>query len=58
MSSGAEKIVSSIMSEAQAKANAIIQEAEEEAAGILKEGEKRAQMSVNAYSNQPGSRLI
>ena len=44
MSSGAEKIVSSIMSEAQAKANAIIQEAEEEAAGILKEGEKRAQI--------------
>lgn len=45
MSSGAEKIVSSIMSEAQAKADAIIQEAEEEAAGILEEGEKRARMA-------------
>ncbi|MDI9618116.1 V-type proton ATPase subunit E [Methanothermobacter sp.] len=45
MSSGAEKIVSSIMSEAQAKADAIIQEAEKEAAGILEEGEKRARMA-------------
>jgi V/A-type H+-transporting ATPase subunit E len=42
MNSGAEKIVSSILSEAQSKADAIIQEAEKEAALITKEGEKEA----------------
>jgi len=39
---GADKIVSSIMVEAQGKADAIIQEAEAEAALILQEGEKDA----------------
>lgn len=42
MNSGAEKIVSSILSEAQSKADAIIQEAEKEAALIVEEGEKEA----------------
>lgn len=42
MTDGANKIVSSIMSEAQSKADAIIQEAEKEAALILEEGEKDA----------------
>ncbi|MGB9937462.1 MAG: V-type proton ATPase subunit E [Methanobacterium sp.] len=42
MNSGAEKIVSSILSEAQSKADAIIQEAQKEAAIIIEEGEKEA----------------
>ncbi|WP_414470465.1 V-type proton ATPase subunit E [Methanobacterium sp. ACI-7] len=42
MNSGAEKIVSSILSEAQSKADAIIQEAEKEAALIVEEGETEA----------------
>ena len=42
MNSGADKIVSSILSEAQSKADAIIQEAEKEAALIVEEGEKEA----------------
>lgn len=42
MNSGADKIVSSILSEAQSKADAIIQEAEKEAALIIEEGEKEA----------------
>lgn len=42
MTDGANKIVSSIISEAQSKADAIIQEAEEEASIILQEGEKEA----------------
>ncbi len=42
MTDGANKIVSSIISEAQSKANAIIQEAEEEASTILKGGEEEA----------------
>ncbi len=46
MSSGAEKIVSSILSEAQAKRDAIIQEAEKEAARIREEGENRARMAA------------
>jgi V/A-type H+-transporting ATPase subunit E len=40
MTDGANKIVSSIMSEAQSKADAIIQEAEKEASLILEEGER------------------
>ncbi|MGZ7116925.1 MAG: V-type proton ATPase subunit E [Methanobacterium sp.] len=39
---GADKIVSSIMSDAQNSADAIIQEGEKEAALILEEGERRA----------------
>lgn len=42
MTDGANKIVSSIMSEAQSKADAIIQEAEKEASLILEEGENEA----------------
>lgn len=42
MSSGADKIVSSILSDAQIKADAIIQEAEKEAALIEEEGGKEA----------------
>ncbi|GAB4314296.1 MAG: V-type ATP synthase subunit E family protein [Methanobacteriaceae archaeon] len=44
MSSGAEKIVSSILSDAQGEADAIIQEAETKAASIISEGEQQAQM--------------
>ena len=42
MSDGADKIVSSIISEAQSKADVIIQEAEKEAALIAEEGQKEA----------------
>ncbi len=42
MNSGADKIVSSIISDAQSKADAIIQEAEKETALITEEGEKEA----------------
>ncbi|OEC86465.1 MULTISPECIES: V-type proton ATPase subunit E [Methanobacterium] len=42
MNSGADKIVSSIISDAQSKADVIIQEAEREAALIVEEGEKEA----------------
>ena len=42
MSDGADKIVSSIISEAQGKADVIIQEAEKEAALIVEEGQKEA----------------
>ncbi len=42
MTDGANKIVSSIMSDAQSKADVIIQEAEKEAALILEQGEKDA----------------
>lgn len=42
MNSGAAKIVSSILSEAQSKADSIIQEAEKEAALIAQKGEKEA----------------
>lgn len=42
MNSGADKIVSSILSEAQSKADTIIQESEKEAALIVEEGEKEA----------------
>lgn len=42
MKSGADKIVSSIISEAQSNADAIIQESEKETALIIEEGEKEA----------------
>lgn len=42
MSAGTEKIVSSIISEAQIKANSIDEEAEKESKSILEEGEKIA----------------
>lgn len=42
MSNGADKIVSSIISEAQSKADVIIQEAEREATLIVEEGQKEA----------------
>jgi V/A-type H+-transporting ATPase subunit E len=42
MNSGADKIVSSIISDAQSKADVIIQEAEREAALIAEEGQKEA----------------
>ena len=42
MNSGADKIVSSIISDAQSKADTIIQEAEKETALIVEEGEKEA----------------
>ena len=42
MNSGADKIVSSIISDAQSKADVIIQEAERETALIVEEGEKEA----------------
>lgn len=45
MSAGAEKIVSSIISEAQSKADAIIQEGERETTLIFQEGEKEAQLA-------------
>jgi len=44
MSSGAEKIVSSILSDAQGEADAIIQEAETKASSIISEGEEQAKM--------------
>ncbi|MBI5679932.1 MAG: V-type proton ATPase subunit E [Methanobacterium sp.] len=44
MTDGANKIVSSIMSDAQSKADAIIPEAEKEAALILEKGEEEAQL--------------
>ena len=44
MSAGTEKIVSSIISEAQAKANSIEEEAEVESKSIIEEGEKLAQI--------------
>jgi V/A-type H+-transporting ATPase subunit E len=40
MSAGTEKIVSSIMSDAQLKANSVLEEAEKESTSILGEGEK------------------
>lgn len=43
MSAGTEKIVSSIMSDAQLKADSIIEEAEKESKSILEVGEKLAQ---------------
>lgn len=43
MSSGAEKIVSHIISDAQSKADIIIQKAQEETKTILEEGDKKAQ---------------
>lgn len=42
MNSGTDKIVSSIISDAQSKADVIIQEAEKETALIIEEGEKEA----------------
>ena len=42
MSSGADKIVSNIMSEAQAKVDANISEAQAKVDAILADGEKRA----------------
>jgi V/A-type H+-transporting ATPase subunit E len=42
MNSGADKIVSSIISDAQSKADVIIQEAEREATLIVEEGQKEA----------------
>ncbi|AEG18978.1 V-type proton ATPase subunit E [Methanobacterium paludis] len=44
MSSGAEKIVSNIISDAQSKADATIQKAQEETTAILEEGKNKAQM--------------
>jgi V/A-type H+/Na+-transporting ATPase subunit E len=44
MSSGAEKIVSNIISDAQTKADALIQKAQEETSAIVAEGEKKAQI--------------
>lgn len=44
MSAGTEKIVSSIMSDAQIKADSIIQEAESKSSSILEEGQKTALM--------------
>lgn len=43
MSSGADKIVSSILSDAQSEADVIIQKAEKESEVILEEGQKKAQ---------------
>lgn len=43
MSSGADKIVSSILSDAQSKADVVIQEAQKESELILEEGQKKAQ---------------
>jgi V/A-type H+-transporting ATPase subunit E len=47
MSSGAENIVSNIMSEAQNKADGIIQEAQTQADTIIKSGEKKAEAAKN-----------
>lgn len=44
MSSGADKIVSSILSDAQIEADKFIQEAENEVASILDEGQKKADL--------------
>lgn len=44
MSSGADKIVSSILSDAQREADEIIQKAETEVASILDDGQKKAQL--------------
>jgi V/A-type H+/Na+-transporting ATPase subunit E len=44
MSSGADKIVSSILSDAQSEADQFIQQAEKEAASILDDGQKKADL--------------
>ena len=44
MSAGTEKIVSSITSDAQIKADSILEEAEKESNSILEEGQKEALM--------------
>ena len=44
MSAGTDKIVSSILSDAQTKADSILEEAEKESNSILEEGEKIALM--------------
>ena len=48
MSNGTDKIVSSIVSEAQSKADVIIQESEKETALILEEGEREAKLAKDA----------
>ncbi len=47
MSSGTEKIVSNIMSEAQTKADQILQEAEVEVNSIIENGNKQADLEKN-----------
>ena len=50
MSSGAENIVSNIMSEAQSKADENIQEAQAKAETIVQQGEKKAEATKNQIS--------
>ena len=50
MSSGAENIVSNIMSEAQSKADENIQEAQAKAETIIQQGEKKAEATKNQIS--------
>ena len=50
MSSGAENIVSNIMSEAQSKADENIQEAKAKAETIVQQGEKKAEATKNQIS--------
>jgi V/A-type H+/Na+-transporting ATPase subunit E len=47
MSAGTDKIVSSIMSDAQIKADSIIQEVENEVSVILEEGKNKSQMETD-----------
>jgi V/A-type H+-transporting ATPase subunit E len=65
MSSGADKIVSSILSDAQSKADVIIQDAQKESELILEEGQKKAQAEkekildeANKQSNMKYQQLI
>jgi V/A-type H+-transporting ATPase subunit E len=65
MSSGADKIVSSILSDAQSKADVVIQDAQKESDLILEEGQKKAQAEkekildeANKQSNMKYQQLI
>lgn len=65
MSSGADKIVSSILSDAQSKADVVIQDAQKESELILEEGQKKAQAEkekildeANKQSNMKYQQLI
>ncbi|PKL67548.1 MAG: V-type ATP synthase subunit E [Methanobacteriales archaeon HGW-Methanobacteriales-1] len=65
MSSGADKIVSSILSDAQSKADVFIQDAQKESDLILEEGQKKAQAEnekildeANKQSNMKYQQLI
>jgi hypothetical protein len=57
MDPGVDKIVSSIISEAQENANKIISEAEKKAESIIEDGEKRAAIEKEKYWKVLGNKL-